>query len=346
MIRLVVIFISLLWCSAISQPGEFRGSIHVYKNADIDSALLVGKKPLSTNPLDVAVWDSANDTLKRFPIDSISSDSVAHADHADSSDTAAYAHLAQRSLGVKLNFASNIVPLVRDLDSVLSDTYQYGVYPDTGSSRMYYTTNNYSTSALDGDWGPKLTMYSGVSTLYNSAYFGVMTLGNGYAGTRAAIELRNFSTVAFGRERALISWRKRDATSSSHNDLEVLTYSTPSASGWIRHIFINGETGEVIFQDSCPDPNRTTRYPARFRNGGIRTTYAKIDTTPAIPSPTVALVKSPTGDTVGQRNIDSLDVDSARTSGNVRGIYLSRRNDTTVIHFSATDSLCLKAVAP
>jgi hypothetical protein len=129
-------------------------------------------------------------------------------------------------------------------------------------------------------------------------YLRIMTLGNGYAGTQGGIVFRNFNTIGNGREEALISWRKRDGTQSSHNDFQLLTYSTPNALTWLRHLFVNGETGEIRMQDSMPDPNRATRYPVRIRYGLRSQGKFTCDTVPTVTVPSYFLV--PYNDTLAR----------------------------------------------
>lgn len=321
-------------------------SMRLFAFIVVVAACIIQAAPISTNPVDFAVFETNNVQVKRTPIDSLFSGTssspralivkdtgISHKfkewdidtflvwlndtlgiDSVDYADTAGYAAIAQQSLSLKLGFGENIVPLVWYQDSVLRDKYFYGAVPDTVSARLIHGINSYSTSSSDGDWGPKLTFYTYPSTVYNSSYFGVTTLGNGAAGTRAAIELRNFNTISFGRERALLSWRKRDATSSSHNDFELLTYSTAAATAWIRHMFINGETGQITLNQSWGDPNRTTKYPVVVANGGIKPTRAIIDTTPLTAVPVYAMVKDSLGDTIKSRRIDSLTVKRAATA--------------------------------
>jgi hypothetical protein len=82
--------ISILLFLVFSAFGlnQIKDSTEITKSLQVDQRLYVVTKPAATNPKYSAVFDSASNLLKTYPIDSIQSDSVTHAVYADTADIA------------------------------------------------------------------------------------------------------------------------------------------------------------------------------------------------------------------------------------------------------------------
>jgi len=193
----------------------------------VDSTAKIGKRPTSTNLHTIAGWENGNDTVKQMPIDSITSDSVAHADHADTAD------VAFKSLSIAHGVTHGTVPkavtdsmftdshISENGDTVIISGANFGgdsaVMQWVSVGESYNTSGAYSVEYGGGNFVAIGPYYGTGFTLMNS------TNGTAWSGDTFGGSIVIKSGVAYAYNRFLLYY----------NNSSFLGGSSISGSDWV-----------------------------------------------------------------------------------------------------------------
>jgi hypothetical protein len=374
-----ILIVALLSCVAFSQPGEFRGNIHVFKSADIDSALLVGKRPISANLHTIAGWDSANDTVKQMSLDSLTSGPVAHGVTPGTMPKAATDSTWENSPIYKSDTTLNVFKY----DSIvptdtLYDGFNRTVNPlDSGWTNCAgFAGTFYTSSGSANVTGQAVSIHSGV--FGNDQYSwvnGGASGGQGFGvGVRASTANCGDSGYYFIVTVGSIGRLYKRYGGSFH---AIDSTSGTTASPVYVWMTVVGDTIKCYCYGIDISNPVITRYDTSFRSGapaiygtgatainawkgvgigGVQYVYTDsifkvngkvlIENTPTTTTGTRVMIKNDEPDNeIRQTLASTLDVDSARASGSVDGYSASNSTVTSTSYFTAPDNDTLKRIS-
>ncbi|MDD5009027.1 MAG: hypothetical protein PHC68_11600 [Syntrophorhabdaceae bacterium] len=182
------VLVTLVLAASVSALQTINDDLRVSKrftgslggSLTVDSSTVLKKRPTSTNLHTIAGWDSVGDTVKQMPIGSLTSDSVTHADHADTADVAFKALLTTHGV------TSGTVP-----KAATDSTFTNSHISENGDTTKIFTPT-YAPSVTIYDDAPANTLNSPRIAYGNSTY---VVMGWGSSEYRTSIDGISWSDI-------------------------------------------------------------------------------------------------------------------------------------------------------